>query len=208
MSLALDLLAFAGVMALGQFSPGPDMILLTRTALKLGARAGAEMAFGISCGLTFHSVIAVAGVALALERSPGLRLALHWLAAVYLIWLAISIGREIFRVREVREPVTAETSQRPFVRGLLCNLLNPKAAIFLAAVSAPFLRGGRPDWWPLAICGIVVVQGCVLWSLWAVLLQWIPLRTAYERSVKWIDGAFALVLVALALRLVWGETFR
>lgn len=202
MSLALDLLAFAGVMALGQFSPGPDMILLTRTALKSGARAGAEMALGISCGLTFHSVIAVAGVALALERSALLRFALHWVAALYLVWLASAICREIFRTREVREVVVVETARRPFVRGLLCNLLNPKAAIFLAAVSAPFLKGDRPDWWPVAICGVVVVQGCVLWSLWAVLLQWTPLRKAYERSVKWIDGAFALVLVGLAVRLV------
>ena len=203
MSLAVELLAFAGVMALGQFSPGPDMILLTRTALKQGARAGAEMALGISCGLTFHSVIAVAGVALALERSSLLRFVLHWVASAYLIWLAIGIGREIFRPGEVRETGAEETTRRPFVRGLLCNLLNPKAAIFLAAVSAPFLKGARPDWWPFAICGIVVGQGCVLWSLWAVLLQWNPLRSAYERSVKWIDGAFALVLVGLAVRLVW-----
>ena len=33
MNPALELALFAGVMALGQFSPGPDMILLTRTAL-------------------------------------------------------------------------------------------------------------------------------------------------------------------------------
>jgi threonine efflux protein len=198
-----ELLAFAGVMALGQFSPGPDMILLTRTALKNGARAGAEMAVGIACGLTFHSVIAVAGVALALERSAVLRLVLHWVAALYLLWLAFSIGREVFRKQEAREEVVVDSARTPFVRGLLCNLLNPKAAIFLAAISAPFLKGARPDWWPVAICGIVVVQGCVLWSLWAVLLQWSPLRAAYERSVKWIDAAFALVLVALAVRLVW-----
>ncbi|GAA5118790.1 LysE family translocator [Luteolibacter yonseiensis] len=204
MTPALELLAFAGVMALGQFSPGPDMILLTRTALKLGARAGVEMALGIACGLTFHSVIAVAGVALALERSAVLRVALHWLAAAYLAWLAIGIGREIFRKEESQETVVADTSRGPFVRGLLCNLLNPKAAIFLAAVSAPFLKGARPDWWPVTICGIVVVQGCVLWSLWAVLLQWGPLRIAYGKSVKWIDGAFAVVLIGLALRLVWG----
>ncbi len=55
MSPPLELLAFAGVMALGQFSPGPDMILLTRTALRSGARAGVEMALGIACGLAVHA---------------------------------------------------------------------------------------------------------------------------------------------------------
>ncbi len=55
MSAAVDLLAFARVMALGQFSPGPDMILLTRTALKSGAWAGVEMA------LAGGGIFAVAG---------------------------------------------------------------------------------------------------------------------------------------------------
>ena len=63
MSPAVELAAFAGLMALGQFSPGPDMILLTRTALAEGAKAGAIMALGIASGLLVHASIAVAGLA-------------------------------------------------------------------------------------------------------------------------------------------------
>ncbi len=48
MTAAAELLAFAGVMALGQFSPGPDMVLLTRTSLKCGAKVGSDGAFGIA----------------------------------------------------------------------------------------------------------------------------------------------------------------
>jgi threonine efflux protein len=207
MSPPLELLAFAGVMALGQFSPGPDMILLTRTALRSGARAGVEMALGIACGLAVHATIAVGGLALAFDRLPTLRVAMQWLAAAYLLWLCYCILREIFNSRssggqagELKET----TSRRPFIRGLLCNILNPKAAIFLAAASAPFLRGNHPDWWPIAIWAIIFCQGCLLWSLWACLLQWKPLRDGYQRSSRWIDGAFAIVLAALAIRLVIG----
>ena len=202
-----DLLAFAGVMALGQFSPGPDMILLTRTALKSGARTGVEMALGIACGLTVHATLAVGGLALAFERMPVLRELLRWLAAAYLLWLAYRMLREIFVAwysAALREPDANGSTRRPFLRGLFCNLLNPKAAVFLAAVCAPFLRGGRPEWWPLAIWGIVVGQAAVLWSLWAWLLQWNPLRSRYERAARWIDGAFGVALVALAIRLIIG----
>lgn len=207
MSPALDLLAFAGVMALGQFSPGPDMILLTRTALRNGARAGVEMALGIACGLAVHATVAVAGLALAYDRLPAFRVVMQWLAAAYLLWLSYRIFCEHFVSRYSGSDVRAEEEisvHRPFVRGLLCNLLNPKAAIFLAAASAPFLRGERPDWWSFAIWGIIFGQGCVLWSLWSCLLQWKPLREGYERSAKWIDGTFALVLAALAVMLVTG----
>lgn len=205
MSPALDLLAFAGVMALGQFSPGPDMILLTRTALRNGARAGVEMALGIACGLAVHATVAVAGLALAYDRLPTFRVVMQWLAAAYLLWLSYRILCEHFVSHYSGSEVRAEeeaSAHPPFVRGLLCNLLNPKVAIFLAAASAPFLRGERPDWWPFAVWGIIFGQGCVLWSLWSCLLQWKPLREGYGRFAKWIDGAFALVLAALAVRLV------
>ncbi|MEO5715466.1 MAG: LysE family translocator [Luteolibacter sp.] len=207
MTGAAELLAFAGVMALGQFSPGPDMVLLTRTALKSGAKVGVEMALGIASGLIVHSTVAVAGLALAFDRWPLLRKITCWLAAGYLLWLAWRILSEAFGAAYsggAAEPDGKINGRGPFLRGLFCNLLNPKAAIFLAAVSAPFLRGERPVWWPFAIAGIVVVQGGGLWSLWAWLLQWKPLRLRYERAAKWIDAAFGIALAALAVRLMIG----
>ena len=203
MSGVPELLAFAGVMALGQFSPGPDMVLLTRTALKGGAKAGVEMALGIACGLAVHATVAVAGLALAFECVPRLVEAMRWAAAGYLLWLAWRMVRE-----QPGSPVLEDASslavRRPFTRGLLCNLLNPKAAIFLAAASAPFLRGTHPDWWPLALWMIVVGQAGLLWALWAYLLQWPALRWRYERAERCIDLVFALVLAALAVRLMVG----
>jgi len=207
MTAVAELCLFAGVMVLGQFSPGPDMLLLTRTALRKGAREGLETAAGIACGLTVHATIAVAGVAVAFQRLPILRIAIQWLAAIYLLWLAWGMAREFFvawysgAIYEI-EPVASRRA--PFLRGLLCNLLNPKAALFLAAVCAPFLSGDHPAWWPYAIWGIVVGLGIGLWSLWVVLLQWPPLRNRYERSSGLIDGIFGLVLAALAIRLMVG----
>ena len=98
MSPAVELLAFAGVMVLGQFSPGPDMLLLTRTSLKRGGKAGVVMALGIATGLAVHATIAVAGLALALERLPALRETMRWLAAGYLLWLAYRIASAHFVV--------------------------------------------------------------------------------------------------------------
>ena len=201
---AFELLVFSGVMAAGQFSPGPDMILLTRTSLAEGAKAGAAMACGIATGLAVHTAVAVAGLALAFEKLPALRKLVAWLAAGYLLWLAYRLLMEHFVAwysgAKADQPVTP--AGRPYVRGLICNLLNPKAVIFLAAVCAPFLHGDRPSWWPLALWGIVVFQGGILWALWAWLLQWKPLRSRYERASKWIDGVFAIALAGLAVNLL------
>jgi len=204
---SLDLLAFAGVMALGQFSPGPDMLLLTRTALKDGAGAGVKMSLGIACGLAVHATLAVAGLALVFERSRVLGNVLRWVAAAYLIWLAWRIVSHHF-VAWYSGGSAAETTgetpaaRNPFLRGLWCNLLNPKAAIILGAVCAPFLHGTHPPAWPFFLWAIIVGQGALLWSLWAVLLQWPRLRGFYRRAEPWIDSAFALALVILAILLI------
>ena len=202
-----ELWLFAGLIVLGQFSPGPDMVLLTRTALRDGSKAGVEMAVGISSGLLVHSTIAVGGVAVAFARFPMLRWVLQWVAAFYLLWLAYGLLRSAWLAWQTGMPhmVAAQSSgKRPFVRGLLCNLFNPKVPLFLAAVCSPFLAGDHPSWWPFAIGGVVVGLGIGLWSLWVVLLQWRPLRTRYERAAGWIDGVFGVAMAALAVRLMLG----
>ena len=202
-----ELWFFAGLIVLGQFSPGPDMVLLTRTALKDGSKAGMEMALGIGCGLVVHAMIAVGGVAMMFQRFPEVRMVLQWVAALYLLWLAYGLLRECFVVwysGSFRMDEARENAHSPFVRGLLCNLLNPKVALFLAAVCAPFLAGNHPGWWPYAIWGVVVGLGLGLWVLWVLLLQWPPLRMRYELASGWIDGVFGIALVALALRLMIG----
>lgn len=207
MTAAAELWVFAGVVVLGQFSPGPDMILLTRTALRRGAADGVKMAAGIACGLTVHATIAVAGMAVAFQRFSMLRRVLQWVAAAYLLWIAYSLLRERFVIwysGVASDSGAKDGPQPPFLRGLLCNLFNPKVALFLAAVCAPFLAGSHPAWWPYAIWGVIVGLGIVLWSLWVIVLQWSPLRNAYEAAAAWIDGAFGLILLGLAVRLMIG----
>jgi len=200
-----ELWIFGGLITLGQFSPGPDMVLITRTALREGRRAGLSMASGITCGLMVHSTIAVAGVAVAFQRFSMLRQVLQWVAAIYLLWLAMGLLRAAWVGTGVlvADGTAGSASVRsPFVRGFLCNLLNPKVAIFLAAVCAPFLTKHHSPFWPFAIWSIIVGLGIGLWSLWVLMLQWVPLRTRYDRAARWIDGIFGIALISLAVRLM------
>ncbi|MEM1083571.1 MAG: LysE family translocator [Verrucomicrobiota bacterium] len=207
MSPALELLVFAGVMALGQFSPGPDMLLLTRTALQEGWRSGVVMAWGIATGLVIHAALAIGGMAVVFERFDGLRQGMRWAAAIYLGWLGYRMVREWFvawysggRPDETKPP----SATSAYLRGLLCNLLNPKVIVFLAAVTAPFLAGDRPSWWPWALWMIIVFEGLTLWALWALVLQVKPVRETYRKAGMWITLGFGLALLGLAVALVAG----
>lgn len=200
---AVELLVFGAIMAMGQFSPGPDMILLTRTSLAGGGRAGAWTASGIACGLAVHATLAIAGTAALLARGGWLGETVRWLAVAYLAWLGWGLLRAAWAGKSGLGGAFGQSFEpkQAFRRGLLCNLLNPKVALFLAAVAAPFLSAERAPWWPVAAWLIIVFEGLALWIAWAWVLQVRPARRIYQRAARWIDGTFGIVLWLLALRL-------
>jgi threonine/homoserine/homoserine lactone efflux protein len=163
------------------------------------------VALGIAAGLSIHMTLAVGGLAIVFEQSPMLRHGVAWLAAAYLGWLSFCLLRAALKPAapaSTGEEIVLPRQRNSFLRGFICNLLNPKVVIFLASISAPFLKGQHPSWWPFVLWAVVVFQGGLLWALWARLLQWGPLRSRYERAARWIDGAFGVALAALAVTVV------
>jgi threonine efflux protein len=195
----LELLAFAGIMALAQFSPGPDMILLTRTSLNNGGRAGALMATGIATGLAVHATIALSGTGYLFTMESPFLPYLKSLASGYLLYLAWLVFRSSPHCDSAETPADS----RHYLRGLLCNLLNPKAALVLSSMCAPFLSGHQGLNRPLALGGIIVGQGALLWVAWAYMLQNTRLRNGYQRYSNAINRCFASILVLLATMLWW-----
>lgn len=195
-------LAFALVMVLGQFSPGPDMLLLTRTSLAEGLKAGWIMVLGIISGLTVHATLVMGGVAVLIARGGTLATTIKVFAAGYLFWLALGLIKPS-KAGEEDEPVGV-SKKSPYVRGLLCNLLNPKALVFFASVLAPFLSGDYPWWWPHVLWLTVVGEGLFFWMLWVWLLQNRRVRAGYQRMGRTLDLLFGLALVVLAVVLLAG----
>lgn len=194
-----ELLAFAGVLALGQFSPGPDLILLTQTALRHGRTAGWWATAGITTGLTLHATLALTGLHWLAARGGLPWQILQTAAALYLLWLAVGLWR-------AGAPGDASASagegQGFYFKGLCCNLLNPKVLLFFGAIVTPFLLPPRPAWWPFALGALIVVEGLLLWGLWVALLQHGRIRAGYARAATWINKLFALLMAALAGRLL------
>ncbi len=192
-----ELLAFSLVMVIGQFSPGPDMLLLTRTSLAEGLKAGWLMVTGIVTGLAFHATFAIGGMAVLVAKGGPLATILYWIAAAYLLWLAFGLLTKTNGDGEV-----APSKRSPYLRGLFCNLLNPKVLVFFASVVAPFLSGEHPEWWPLALWLLIVGEGLVFWCLWVWLLQRKRVRQAYQKAGRTLDVLFAIALTCLAVNLI------
>lgn len=197
---------FAGVMALGQFSPGPDMILLTRVSLKDGRRAGWLVMLGIVSGLCVHAALAIGGMSALLAQGGWWEKGLSVLAACYLFWIGWQMVRVFFIAHYgalLREEPMLKRGQAWYLQGLLCNLLNPKVVIFFAGVTAVFLKGEHSAWWPFLLWATIVLEGMLLWGLWVAVLQRKEVRSLYQKNGKWLDLGFGLGLWFLAGLLFW-----
>ncbi|MCG2957971.1 LysE family transporter, partial [Escherichia coli] len=74
------------------------------------------------------------GLAEIVTQSPGLYAALRWAGIVFLLYLAVDAWRD----SSTEVGPVAEPASKHFARGLMTNLLNPKAAVSYIAVLQTF----------------------------------------------------------------------
>lgn len=137
-----SLAAFVLAALVTEITPGPNMAYLALVALGQGrARAYAAVA-GVALGLALLGAGAALGLAALVECSPLLAQALRWGGVVYLLWLALDGWTE----RETAEGDAAEPASAAtfFRRGVVTNLLNPKAFAFYLTMLPQFIRADAP----------------------------------------------------------------
>jgi threonine/homoserine/homoserine lactone efflux protein len=135
-----SLLSFALTSLLIELTPGPNMTYLALVSAQDGRRAGFATVAGVALGLAVIGIIAAFGVAEIVQSSPLLYEGLRWagvLFLLYLAWEGWSAGTDVVAS-------DGQSRNRYFMRGLVTNLLNPKAAVFYIAVLPTFIDASRP----------------------------------------------------------------
>ena len=122
-------------------APGPDIVLSIARGLSQGRVAATLSGLGAATGILFHSAAAAYGLALIMQSSAIVFLAIKLAGTAYLIWLGM---KAIF----YRNLVTlAPTGRRPlhaiYLAGLASNVLNPKIGLFVLAFIPQFVSAGR-----------------------------------------------------------------
>ena len=134
-----SLLAFAVTCFIIEVTPGPNMAYLAALSLSRGTRAGIAAVVGIALGLATYGVAAAFGIAALIERSSFLYESLRWVGVAYLLWLAWEGWVSESETSPGKTPANEEMPWDAFRRGLITNLLNPKAAIFYVATLPRFV---------------------------------------------------------------------
>lgn len=137
MSLAVYL-SFMMTCLIIESTPGPNMAYLAVLSASNGRKAGFAATLGIALGLLVIGVAAALGVATLISNSPLAYQLLRWGGVGYLLWLAWDGWKQ----EPETSPEKTNTSLQHtkfFKRGLIVNLLNPKAAVFYVAILPGFI---------------------------------------------------------------------
>jgi len=194
-------LAFALTAFVIEITPGPNMTYLAALSLSNGMRTGFAAVAGIALGLLTYGIIAAFGVAALIDNSPLLYGLLRWGGVAYLLWLAWESWSS---ERETSPDETNGNSDSPwpaFRRGLITNLLNPKAAVFYVAVLPDFIRldGGAVVTQTLLLSVVYVSIATAIHSAIVALAGTLQTKTGGKRHRRTIRRALALVLVGIAI---------
>lgn len=196
----IHLLAATGVLALLTVVPGPDMAVVTRRALVGGRSDALRAAVGVVTGLLVWGSLAVLGLTALIAASPTAYLVVKVLGVAYLAFLGLQALRRNGDEEEGAAP--SPKGRKPFLTGLSTNLVNPKIAVFYAAVLPTLAPPSLGAPWGLATLVLVHAALTLAWlSGYAHLLT--RARTIVDRPQvrRALDRVTGVVLVGFAVRL-------
>ena len=199
--LLIYLAALAAIYAV----PGPDMALVLQTSIGRGVRPGMAAAAGLSLARTAHVTLSACGVAALIRSAPWLYEVIRYGGALYLAYVAIQVFRSpVFALGDGDAAAAAGELGQSVVKGLLTNLLNPKALLFCSVLLPQFVR---PEAGPVVLqmfeLGALLVAAGVCFDLACVfgasrIAAWMRAHPLAQTVQRW---TFSAALIGFALRL-------
>jgi threonine/homoserine/homoserine lactone efflux protein len=157
--------AFVVAVLLISASPGPAMALVFRRAALRGLAGAVPTVLGLELGLYLWALFAGAGFAALVAASEVAYLVLRVVGAAVLLVLGVRAWRAAWRERgqpDVAGPAAAPPAGRrrwwtALGEGLLVQLANPKAAVFMIAFYPQFVPADGPVFATTALLGLLQI---------------------------------------------------
>lgn len=203
-NLWLFFLALAVVLLL----PGPDMILLLQTGARQGRGPALATALGLGVARACHVALAALGLAALFKAAPWTFEVVRLAGAAYLLWIGLHCLRSTL-LPPLNAVAGADRNgqwRTAIRRGLLTNLLNPKALLFCSVLLPQFIvNDGTPVLSQFAVLGALLVGiGFMFDSAYALtgaaLGRWLQHHPTAQRVQQWLFGS---LLIGFAIRLTF-----
>ncbi len=198
------LLLYLATWTVVALTPGPAVMYSMATATRSGLRGALAGICGIQAGnLVLFAAVAL-GLGALLSTANGLFTGLRIAGALYLFWLGGRVLARSFQQHKPADPAQQEiVDSRSALQGLLVQISNPKALLFVTALLPQFINPARPALiqFVVLVLTTVVVDALVLssYALVAVLGA-----RSFQRSRfrVWCERAYGSALLLFGGRLL------
>lgn len=182
-------------------TPGPGAVLSMSTGSRHGYAPALVAILGLQAAILTHLVIVAIGFGALLAASENAFALVKLLGAAYLIWLGVQKWRA--QPLSIEEALILAPRKGLFLQGLLVNLTNPKAIIFIAALVPQFVDPAqRPLPQYLLIAATLCLTDIVVMSIYALAAvrmgRWLHDSKAIRVQNRTFGGLFVSAGVLLA----------
>ena len=181
-----------------EITPGPNMTWLALLSAREGRVAGFHAVAGIATGLTVLAIFAAIGAAALITTWPLHYTALRWGGVLFLLFLAWEawIGE--------KDDANAVEPGRQFRRGLIVNLLNPKAAAVFIVMIPGFAGSDAPAGALIAMTLTYLAIATLAHVLIVAFAGSFERALADPRRERIVRRIFALALAGVAIWFAFG----
>ena len=183
-------------------SPGPGAVASMSSGARHGYWPTLVLIAGLQCALLIQLALVGLGLGAILATSEEAFSILKLLGSAYLVWLGVQKWRSSPVAPDVGRPLPARRGL--FLQGLLVNLSNPKALVFIVALVPPFIDAAAPQLPQyLLISATLCATDIVVMSVYALtasrLGRWLHDERALQAQNRFFGGLFVLAGTALAV---------
>lgn len=198
--MAVAVISFLAFSASQVGTPGPANMALMATGARFGFRAALPFVAGVALGkqlIIWPIGFGLMGLA---ETLPGLFVALKWISAAYIFWLA-------WRVAHLRLSPDGKQVDAPpgFLAGLIVHPLNPKAWAIITTGFTTFVAPGTATLQATAIIAIcLLATQAIFHPIWTYGGDRIARTVAGRPAERYLMVTLAALTVASVLFVLFG----
>lgn len=194
-----------------QLSPGPDVLLIAKSAASNTRLNTLKIIAGISAGIVVWVVLTLMGFTVLVEQFPWIQQVLMMVGGGFLAkmgWGMLNGGLKLLKQEVALD--SSEEIEKPqnyFIQGLLTNLSNPKTLIYFSSVFSLALSSSAGSDLKTQLAFIIPIQTFLVFSLLMMIVSMPKIKVLYQRAGSYIDIISGGLFLAFAVWL-WYDAIK
>jgi threonine efflux protein len=195
-------------------TPGANSLMITHLSLTRPAAHVAFALIGNVSGILLLAVCALLGWAALLETFPWLRIAVHILGGLYLMYFGTRLLMRMRTGAAAASPVPGNDHVsrteplKAIALGFATALSNAQAILFITSIFAVSGVLNATLATGVAVLGIIAICNVTYLGFLGWIFQRESIRTRYQRFRRWFEGAVGALFIAFGGRLILREVMR